>query len=245
MRDRDDHFGATLTQKSDAAARGGKRLFVVRIKRAARLLGRLADAEQTQPHAVNLDDDAVFLDVLAIQHPLHAGAIGKIEIGRKPRELRFLDASIERRIGIAAGRHVELVIAEGHEHTIVEGFGITVEAVHRLDHGGAPGLPADQRRRQEVAGVEQDRVRRVAFDPLSQRPHASKTAVPALGDTLHAVDVVDRQKGEMPFRLLRDGGGHRQQRDNAHRRERGQSGGSGIGAQHDIDPYFGGTITME
>src|SRR4028118_322787 len=104
---------------------------------------------------------------------------------------------------------VELVVAEDHDETLVEGRGVAVQRVQGRHHLLPFEHPAGEGGEEEVAGMEHQQVGVLPFELGAQGPHASHAANRPLLHPFDPVDVVDREQQRRPPAGPRRGGGGR------------------------------------
>jgi hypothetical protein len=86
------------------------------------------------------------------------------------------------------------VVAEDDEQAGVEGARGAVEPVEHVDHLLAVEDPAQERRKEQVAGVEDQQVGSRPFELGAQGAEAGEAAARSGVDALDAVDVVDGEQ---------------------------------------------------
>ncbi len=199
---RDDQLGAGGAQLGGGAPR--RRHRVVEGGDVRRVLDVGGETEQAHPDAAAVDQGRAHQ--LRRRHQRSAvGAGGELEVGPQPAELRLLDPPVEHR-PVRQAVLVELVVAEGDEHPRVHRHRVAVEKPEDVDHLGALEGAAEQRREEEVAGVEHQQVGRLALQLAAQGAHPGEAAAGLPVDAADAVDVVDRQHRH---RAVGGGGGRR------------------------------------
>jgi hypothetical protein len=198
VRQRQHGVGALAAQVLDLAA-----CRVERIEHGGGVLRigqRQAEQADFQPAAL---DDAALCDPRAVRERFQIVAAGEIEIARQPGKSGVGDEPGQRP-GPVATRLVELVIAEGDEHPLVDmpRRGGALHQAHDVDHLRAVERAPDERGAEEVAGVQEQQVGSGLLELGAQRPDARHAAAAAAVDPLDLVDVVYAQN-----RRLRPGRG--------------------------------------
>ena len=185
VRDRDDERGALLLQSRQISPGGVERVVDARVgELAAADFARVeAEADEADLHAV---------------HVLHHVRRGAADCGARARVDHVRDDPLPARLAHALNEHVvaevELVVAERRQ--------IETRGVERGDHLLASEHARGDRRREEIAGEdEQRRAAALRRDLPLQRRHAREA--PCAVDRRRLVHVVDLEKGNRGTRARR------------------------------------------
>ena len=180
----DHHVGAALPERLRAGARDLDGILVTDDIRGRLLVG--GEAEEADRESAAAEDD-ILGDLLGRDGGGAGGRLRKLDVGGDPAKGRFAEARREDRGPVV----VEFVVAKRDDEARIEGLG-AVEVVQGVDHLRALVFTGDERRKQEVSGVEEEEIRILLLEPPAQRADAGEAAC-AVRRGLHAVRVVDRE----------------------------------------------------